>query len=147
MLMVVLSAVFSIDSVSSWLGGYGKFSDSAIGLLAMCLLYFVVVNNVRLRAMNPSAALQKGQPSAKKIQGQPSRVGVCLGTVIRLVLVSGWVAVLAAYFSVFNLWSKIPGLPSIMSLRSFNPVSSSFEGLSVFFGGDCRDDNGCVFAR
>ncbi|MBU4031113.1 hypothetical protein KJ756_03080 [Patescibacteria group bacterium] len=102
MLMVVLSAVFSIDSVSSWLGFYGKFSDSAIGLLAMCLVYFVVVNNIK----------------TEKIIG--------------LVLVSGWVAVLAAYLSVFNLWSKIPGLPEIMNLRSFNPVSGSFEGLSVF---------------
>ena len=41
-------------------------------------------------------------------------------------------AVLTAYLSVFNLWSKIPGLPEIMNLRSFNTVSGSFEGLSVF---------------
>ncbi|MBU2580079.1 tetratricopeptide repeat protein [Patescibacteria group bacterium] len=137
MLMVILSAVFSINSVSSWLGGYGKFSDSAIGLLAMCLLYFVVVNNVMVS--KTGAAPEDGglPPDINAVATTKKRMlicspGVCLRTVINLVLVSGWVAVLAAYLSVFNLWSKIPGLPEIMNLRSFNPVSGSFEGLSIF---------------
>ena len=115
MLFVILSAIFSIDRTSSWLGFYGRFSDSAIGLLAMCLMYFVVVNNIATsgvrRFFSPGI-------SARKI--------------VDLLLASGAVAVFTAYLSIFNVWSKIPGLPSVMSLRSFNPAAGSLEGLSIF---------------
>lgn len=152
MLIIILSALFSIDRTSSWLGVYGRFSDSAIGLLAMCLMYFVVVNNTRLGrkilrsdfGKDKTLELETGETSlgassqdmrfnlkkdnALKISGR----GVCLERIISLVLVSGWVATLAAYFSIFNIWSKIPGLPSVMNLQSFNPVSGSLEGFSIF---------------
>ncbi len=129
MLIVILSAVFSIDETSSWLGFYGRFSDSAIGLLAMCLMYFVVVNNVSGVKVRPSERnLQKGLYS----KGQTLGRGVCLGRIIDLLLASGAAAAVMAYLSIFNFWSKIPELPDVMSLRSFNSVGGSLEGLSIF---------------
>lgn len=113
-LIMILSAVFSIDNLSSWFGFYGRFSGSVIGALALIVLYFVVVNNVK---------------SAK-----PKKTiwGLSLERVYSLFLVSSWIAVITAYLSVFNLWSKIPGLPEIMISRSFNTVSGSLEGLAIF---------------
>jgi len=76
-------------------------------LLAMCLMYFVVVNNIRTKT----------------------------GTVpvfINLFLFSSGIAVTAAYLSVFNIWSRISDLPWVMQFRTFNPVNGSLEGLAVF---------------
>ncbi len=103
MTVMILAAVFSVDKSSSWFGFYGRFSDSVVGLIALCLMYFIVVNNVS---------------KTEKI--------------IRLFLWAGGIAIATAYLSVFNFWSKIPGLPEVMKLRTFNPVASSFEALSIF---------------
>ncbi|MEA2113291.1 MAG: tetratricopeptide repeat protein [Patescibacteria group bacterium] len=155
MLVAVLSALFSIDRTSSWLGFYGRFSDSAIGLLAMCVMYFVVVNNVRLGKGKDFSALPQdgGAVGAEKVSlgasfGESAKAFSCKGVlskfsgigswgvsankIVELLLVSGGIAVAAAYFSIFNVWSKIPGLPSVMGLRSFNPFGGSLEGFSIF---------------
>ena len=108
MAVMVLSAVFSIDKISSWFGFYGRFSDSMVGLLALGLMYFVVVNNVS------------------------KKWGLSLEKILRLFLFSVWLVVIIAYLSIFGLWSKIPGLPQVMLSKSFNPMSGSFEGLAVF---------------
>jgi len=157
MLFVVLSAVFSIDRTSSWLGFYGRFSDSAIGLLSMCLMYFVIVNNVRLGERKDSSVLSQNNNASEEPQDQTlgassdgpetsenvsrgilSRFsgigswGVSAKKIVGLLLVSGGLATLATYLSIFNIWSKIPRLPSVMSLQLFNPVSGSLEGFSIF---------------
>jgi len=103
MAAMILAAVFSVDKSSSWFGFYGRFSDSVVGLIALCLMYFVVVNNIS---------------KTKKI--------------IRLFLWASGIVIVTAYLSVFNFWSKIPGLPEVMKLRTFNPVAGSFEALSIF---------------
>jgi len=108
MAVMVLSAVFSIDEISSWFGFYTRFSDSMVGLLALGLMYFVVVNNMS------------------------KKWGLSLEKILRLFLFSVLIVIIITYFSVFGLWSKIPGLPQIMSFQTFNPVSGSLEGLSVF---------------
>ena len=113
-IIMILSAVFSIDTLSSWFGYYGRFSGSVIGALTLVVMYFVVVNNV------------KGIKPGKTIWG------LSLEKIYSLFLFSSWIAVIAAYFSVFNLWSKIPGLPEIMNFRSFNTVSGSLEGFAIF---------------
>ncbi len=115
-LIMVLSAVFSIDSLSSWFGFYGRFSGSVIGALALVVLYFVVVNNVK--SVKPGKTIW----------------GLSLEKVYSLFLTSSWIAVIAAYLSIFNLWSKILGgyTPQVMTFRSFNTVSGSLEGLAVF---------------
>lgn len=104
MLVMILAAVFSVDKVSSWLGFYGRFSDSLIGLLALCLMYFLIIQNSKVKIQN----------------------------YLKLFLASASLVIMAAYLSIFGLWSKIPGLPSVMNLKTFNPVSASLEGLSIF---------------
>ena len=115
MLIMILSAIFSIDSIASWFGFYGRFSGSVIGALALFMLYFIVVNNVKT-----------ANKDSKTIWG------LSLEGIYKLFLTSSWIVVIVSYISVFNLWIKIPGLPEIMSFRSFNPVSGSLEGLAIF---------------
>lgn len=116
--IIILSAVFSSDSISSWLGYYGRFFGSAIGTLALIVMYFVVVNNVK---------------SAKTKTGQ-AIWGLSLDRIYSLFMISSWLVVIASYLSIFNLWSRISWglLPETMYFRSFNPVSGSLEGLAIF---------------
>ncbi|MBU2068299.1 tetratricopeptide repeat protein, partial [Patescibacteria group bacterium] len=79
-------------------------------------LYFVVVNNVE------SVKSEKGK----------SIWGLSLDRIYSLFIVSSWITIIIAYFSIFNLWSKIPNMSEIMFIRSFNPVSGSLEGLAIF---------------
>ncbi|MFH1966515.1 MAG: tetratricopeptide repeat protein [Patescibacteria group bacterium] len=116
MLIMILSAVFSIDEISSWFGFYGRFSGSVIGILALIVLYFVVVNNVE------SVKSEKGK----------SIWGLSLDKIYSLFIVSSWITIIVTYLSIFNLWSKIPNMPGTMFIRSFNPVGGSLEGLSIF---------------
>jgi uncharacterized membrane protein len=123
MVIMILSAVFSIDEIASWFGFYGRFSGSVIGTLALMVMYFVVVNNVRARSFSRSGAQSEER---KRIWG------LSLEKIYSLFLLSSWIVVITAYLSIFNIWSKIPGLPRIMYFRSFNPVSGSLEGLAIF---------------
>lgn len=81
MAVLIISAVFSLDKVSSWLGFYGRFSDAVVGGLALLVLYFLVVNNIKSRQ---------------------------IPTILKVFLGSSCLVVLTAYSSLFNLWSKIP---------------------------------------
>jgi tetratricopeptide (TPR) repeat protein len=118
MVVMILASVFSVDSISSWLGFYGRFSDAVVGLLAMCLMYFVVVQN------------SKYNPKPKTTQL------LTIKGMLNWFLVSATLVVIAAYFSILGLWSKMPWLgeqwPNLMNLRTFNPVTGSLEGLSIF---------------
>jgi len=118
MFIMILSGIFSIDKISSWFGFYGRFSDSIIGILSLCVMYFVIVNNFSLKKT-------KSDTSSKK-------QGLSLQKILNLVLASSWLVVLSTYLSIFNVWSRIPGIPEMMSYRSFNTVSGSLEGLSIF---------------
>ena len=46
-IVMIVSAIFSIDSFSSWFGLYGRFTDALVGLLAMIVMYFVIINNLK----------------------------------------------------------------------------------------------------
>lgn len=142
MVIVSVSSVFSVDRASSWLGFYGKFSDSTIGLIAMCLMYFVIVNNIALKAgfkkfqNNFTGTLIDKKSSGAILSSSASyrgkACGLSLNKVFKLFLISSWIVVIVACFSVVGLWSKIPGLPQAMNSGSFNMVSRSFEGLAMF---------------
>lgn len=144
MVVMVLSAVFSIDKISSWFGFYGRFSGSMIGLLALGLMYFVVVNNVRMRGnLEEKLPIEASFPNSedmslmpkKEFQGTPSmskKWGLSLDKILRLFLFSTFLVVIIACLSIIGLWGKIPGLPQIMSFQSFNSVSGSLEGLAIF---------------
>jgi len=118
MFIIILSGVFSTDKISSWLGFYGRFSDSIVGILSLCVMYFVVVNNFSLKK--------------SKLNASSKKEGLSLEKILNLTLASSWLVVILVYLSVFNIWNKISGLPEIMSYRSFNTVSGSLEGLSIF---------------
>jgi len=110
MLMMVLSAVFSIDKISSWLGFYGRFSDSVIGLLCLSIIYFIITNNIA---------------SSKKW-------GLSINKISQLFLTSSFLAIIGTFLAVFNVWSKIPNLPQAMTFRSFNLTNASLEGMTIF---------------
>ena len=104
--VAILSAIFSIDKVSSLFGFYGRFSNGLVGLLSLTALYFLVLNSV------------------KDIKGL---VKVFLGSSLAVVIIG--------YFSIFGIWAKISSLvplPRLMLSRTFNPVAGSLEGLAIF---------------
>ncbi|MFH1671153.1 MAG: tetratricopeptide repeat protein [Candidatus Portnoybacteria bacterium] len=101
--IMILSASFSIDKVSSWLGLYGRFSDALIPFLAIIMIYFIVVNNK-----------------------------ISLKSVFNLFLTSSFLAMAVASLSVFGVWTRISNLPQIMSFKSFNTITGSLEGMSIF---------------
>jgi len=173
-IVLILSAVFSQDRISSWLGSYGRFSDSVIGLLCLLALYFILTNNLvfngdadsffdnwmRLlrrfalrndkrnspstrsarsgnnnnaaRSGNNNNAARSGNNITARSGNNNGKAGICLGTILGLMVLSFWIAMLAAYLSVFGVWQKISWLPEIMKARSFNPASISLEGLAIF---------------
>ena len=53
LLTAVLSAVFSVDRISSVFGFYGRFSDGLIGLLSLGLMYFLIANNTGISGEKP----------------------------------------------------------------------------------------------
>ncbi|MFH1180976.1 MAG: tetratricopeptide repeat protein [bacterium] len=123
LLVAVLSAVFSVDKLSSLFGFYGRFSDSLIGLLSLGVLYFVITNNV-------------GCPEAKpRKETDSQKIGV--NGLLKAFLYSSFFAIIISYLSVFDVWSKISAgakvpMPLIMFQRYFNTLSGSMEGLAVF---------------
>ncbi|OGZ40208.1 MAG: hypothetical protein A3I20_03210 [Candidatus Portnoybacteria bacterium RIFCSPLOWO2_02_FULL_40_15] len=116
MLVIILSAVFSVDGISSWLGFYGRFSGATAGFLTILLMYFVVVNN---------ASLNKER-----------RIKSNVYSLLNWFLASSFLVIIAAYFSILGIWTKIPWLgerlPGLMSLKTFNPMTGSLEGLAIF---------------
>ncbi|MBU1136933.1 tetratricopeptide repeat protein [Patescibacteria group bacterium] len=144
-IVMILSAVFSVDKISSWIGFYGRFTDSVAVLLAVLMGYFIVVNNVETVKKPSETEEPVGSetgliPRESKLNAQPEKKwGISLKAIFGLILSSAFLAVIAAYLSVFNLWAKISGLsadgaglPAIMSFKSFNPVGGSLEALSIF---------------
>lgn len=51
LLIYLVSSLLSIDKVSSFLGYYGRFTGSFISVLALVILYFLIVNNVRSESL------------------------------------------------------------------------------------------------
>lgn len=161
MAVMILSAIFSIDKISSWFGFYARFSDSVIGLLTLSVMYFVVVNNIRVNLRNSLSARSSDEeielqdeslsesnedermrliPNEEKRISQKMEIGrgsigkgvLSLDKILRFFLTSVWLVVIITCLSFFGLWGKIPGLPQIMSFQSFNTVSGSLEGLAIF---------------
>ncbi len=110
MALIVLNAIFSIDSVSSWAGDYGRFSNAAAGFLALGLIYFVILNNVK---------------KVKKLSTEK---------LLNLFIGSSAIVVLISYLSLFKFWEKISVIPSYLKNIFFNPISANGELLSVFLG-------------
>lgn len=110
LLVMIFSALFSQDKISSLLGFYGRFWPSLIGILSLGGFYFLITNNV------------------KSISGM-----------LKAFLWSAFLVVLVSYFSLFGVWARIenviPGnwqFPQLMKLRIFNSIGGSLEQLAVF---------------
>ena len=144
MILMILSAVFSVDKVSSLLGFYGRFSDNLIGILSLCVLYFLIVNNVRTTKLtlsqNSSEKFEQAsnnreapRPSFKETWTARFAIpGLTTNKLINVFLVSVGVVVIISYLSIFNIWARIPGLPGVMKTKVFNTIAGTLEGLSVF---------------
>ena len=118
--LAILSAVFSVDRISSLLGFYGRFSDSLIGLLSLGGLYFLITNNVQI---NSDKITDKHKLS--------------IGGIIQIFSWSVFFVVLFSYFSIFGVWTKLSSamtgvFPQVMLQSIFNPASGSMEGLTIF---------------
>ncbi len=125
LLVVILSAVFSVDRISSIFGFYGRFSDSLISLLSLGIFYFLITNNVGIRGTTRSNT----QNSAETHLSAESLVKAFSWSVFFVVLFS--------YFSIFGLWEKMNAtlggiFPQLMLQNMFNPASGSMEGLTIF---------------
>lgn len=124
--VAILSAIFSVDKNSSVFGFYGRFSDSLIGLLSLGALYFLITNNVAVKAENPKAEKNS------KLKIPNSSLGICVPDLVKVFLGSVSLVVLTAYFSIFGVWERFSFLPQAMRQKVFNPISGSLEGLAVF---------------
>lgn len=125
--IAVLSALFSVDKVSSIFGFYGRFSNGLIGLLYLGLLYFLITNNVGI-----------GQKRGETEQETEVKL-ISLSGLIKTLLFSSFFVILFSYFSIFGIWNKFQSLigakislPPIILQRTFNPVAGSLEGLAIF---------------
>ena len=116
LVITAVSSFLSVDKVSSWLGFYGRFWPSGAGILCLGLFYFLVVNNVEVHKKENRATLSG---------------------VLKVFLISSFAVSAFAYLSVFNVLPKLAthfnkALPSVMTLRTFNPVAGSLEALALF---------------
>lgn len=98
----LLTSLFSIDKVSSFLGYYGRFTGSFLSLLSLVIFYFLIVNNV------------KTQAATRKI--------------IKYLSISSGIVLLFSLLQLLGIYL----LPfDFAKVRSFNPVGS-LVALSIF---------------
>lgn len=104
--LTAISAIFSVDAYSSWLGSYGRFSDAWLGLLSLAIFYWLLIN----------AGVAE---SAKKITG-----------LLRIFIYSAATATVISLLSIFGLTQSImpvifnPAGGSFLSLAIFLAVAS-----------------------
>jgi len=126
--IAILSAIFSVDKVSSIFGFYGRFSDGLIGLLSLGILYFLITNNVGIEA--------EVKKQKEENYRTPTPI-ISIGGLLRVFLWAVFFVILVSYFSIFDIWTKLNTVtggvfPQVMLQRIFNPVSGSMEGLTIF---------------
>lgn len=126
----LVSAIFSVDKISSFFGFYGRFSDGFISLLSLVILYFLITNNVNAAAEDSALPMEKRSKSEKR---SAKIAGADINKLLNLFLYSVAAIVFISYLSVFGVWQMIEGfLPQVMLQKIFNPAAGSSEGLVVF---------------
>jgi tetratricopeptide (TPR) repeat protein len=115
LVVMVLSAIFSLDSNSSIFGSYGRFWPSLVGVLSLAAFYFLLTNNVTTKE-DTAASEASTQISA--------------GSLIKTMCFSALAAVLIGYGSLLGVWQWLGGflsiIPPIMKIRIFSPVGGFF---------------------
>jgi tetratricopeptide (TPR) repeat protein len=104
----ILSSIFSKDRINSLFGTYLKFSDGLVSLFSFFGFYLLLKRNL----------------SSEKEER------VELRNLMRVFFFSSFLALLFTYFSLFNLWQKIPILKFDIP---FSPVGASIFSASLFF--------------
>ncbi|MDP3093686.1 MAG: tetratricopeptide repeat protein [bacterium] len=104
LIVAAVSALFSVDKVSSIFGFYGRFSNGLIGLISFALVYFL------------ASRLPKDKADR----------------VIKTILWSASFIVLIAYLSLTGILAKLVSFSPALLQRNFNLVSPSLEGLVMF---------------
>ena len=116
LVVMIFSALFSQDKITSLLGFYGRFWPSLLGILSLGGFYFLLTNNIRAK------------------EGF-----ITIRGLLKTFLWSAFLVVLLSYFSLFGIWTRIenviPGnwqFPQLMKLQIFNSIGGSLEQLAVF---------------
>ncbi len=110
LLSVVLTTIFSKDTMVSIYGAYGRFWPSLIGFFSLAGVYFLFTNNVSEEGIKPQS-------------------------LIKVFTFSSLIVVLTSLASIFGLWrlvTRVIPLPAVMGGRNFVLVSGSLEALAMF---------------
>lgn len=132
--VTTLGVFFSVDTFSSILGSYGRFSDGLLGILSLGMLYFIVVNNTEID--NDKSKTEKREQEAENKKQRTGSILTVKG-ILKTYLLSSGIIVIFTYFSLFGLWSKLEsaiggkGLPQVMMFKTFNLAAGSLEGLAM----------------
>ncbi len=127
--IAILSGIFSLDKTSSIFGFYGRFSDGLIGLLSLGMLFFLITNNVGIEA---------GVKKEKEENDLAPSSIISIRGLLSAFLLAVFFVILTSYFSIFGIWTKLNqvvaagAFPPIMLQKTFNPISGSMEGLTIF---------------
>ncbi|MDP2926907.1 MAG: tetratricopeptide repeat protein [bacterium] len=100
--LALVSAFFSVDRIASLFGFYGRFSDGLVGLLSFILVYL----------------LARRQKNTDQL--------------VKILLASGLIVVGLAFLSLTGILGRLTGFNATLKQLNFNPVSPSFEGLTLF---------------
>jgi len=123
LVVMVLSAIFSKDSVSSIYGFYGRFWPSLISILSLGLFYFLVTNNVTIKSQTPNLNDQLSpKPQIQKNTKEPLVISV--QSLIKVFLWSSFFVLLIGYFSK-DPWSKLTS-PDICFIVITSGLSTMF---------------------
>lgn len=126
--IMLLSVILGVDRISGWLGFYGRFWPSLLGIFSLVGFYFLLTNNVIV------GGGEKNEKSGKiEVVGYKIR----LASLLKTFLISSFVTTLIAYLSLFGVWAKLgkivgSAFPPIMTLRIFNTIGGSLESLVLF---------------
>ncbi|MDD5072117.1 MAG: tetratricopeptide repeat protein, partial [Patescibacteria group bacterium] len=106
--VALLASIFSQDRFSSFFGYYGNAGNSWLGLLALAIFYFLIVN-------------------LANVSGRLAPVSL-----LKLLFYSHGLILLSAFFSLFGLWDKIWQKANIFYSLKFNFLGNSSEMLAIY---------------
>lgn len=135
LLVAIISAILSVDKNSSIFGFYGQFSTGLITLLTLGALYFLITNNTEFEKINRSESeknLLEATDKSNQEKSKNSSFLISASSLLKTFLYSSFFVILISYLSILGVWQKFENLPPIMLQKTFNPVSGSLEGLSIF---------------
>ncbi|MCX6791128.1 MAG: tetratricopeptide repeat protein [Candidatus Gribaldobacteria bacterium] len=115
LLVMVLSAILSLDKNASLFGFYGRFWPSLVGVLSLGGFYFLAVNNIKIKKETDELNDQKLIPAERLV------------TIFSL---STLVATAISFCSLLGLWEAISKvlafIPQVMKIRAFSTTGGFF---------------------